>query len=274
MIIDFRLRPPYKTLGLDPLWIPERREGFNYHWRKGSSESIEMKSMELLIKEMDALGVDKGVVPVRIANGMKNEDLAELLKEYAGRFIGFIGVTPWEMEKAFADIQKHIIEGEATGVFIEPGMCTPKITADDEIIYPIYEKCQELNIPVLLSFGGFVGGKVDYNLPSMIDRVAVDFPNLIMIIGHAGWPYVVEMSYVAFNKPNVYLSPDIYAVDIPGSDGYIRAMNGFISEKMIFGSAYPAISLKDMIDAYKNMIDPEFYEQVMYKNAMKVLKLH
>lgn len=42
---------------------------------------------------------------------------------------------------------------------------------------------------------------------------------------------------------------------------------------MIFGSAYPVICMKDMVDAYKEMLAPEVYEQVMYENAARILKL-
>ena len=141
--------------------------------------------------------------------------------------------------------------GNATGIIIEHGFCNPPITANDGRNYPIYELCQRLNIPVTLSFGGFLGPDVDHNAPKMIDKVAADFPDLVFVLAHGGWPYVQEMAHIAFNRKNVYLSPDIYAVNVPGSTDYLGAMNYFIPEKMIFGSAYPVIGMKDMLNYYK-----------------------
>lgn len=273
MIIDFRVRPPYKSLGEGALWNLERRRSFAKRFGQGISSSIEEKSMDLLLQEMDELGIDKGVVQVRLSIGMKNEDLASLLKEYPSRFVGMIGVTPWEVETAFADIDKYIVHGTATGIIIEHGFCNPPITADDGRNYPIYELCQRLNIPVTLSFGGFLGPNVDHNTPKMIDKVAADFPDLVFILAHGGWPYVQEMAHVAFNRKNVYLSPDIYAVNVPGSTDYIGAMNYFIPEKMIFGSAYPVIGMKDMVDYYKEHLSKDVYDAIMYQNAAQILNL-
>ena len=273
MIIDFRVRPPYKSLGEGALWNLERRKSFAARFGKGISPSIEEKSMDLLIQEMDECGVDKGVVQVRLSIGMKNEDLASLLEEYPDRFIGMIGVTPWDVETALADIDKYVVNGNATGIIIEHGFCNPPITADDERNFPIYEMCQKLNIPVTLSFGGFLGPKVDHNAPPMIDTITEAFPDLVLILAHGGWPYVQEMAHTAFNHKNVYLSPDIYAVNVPGSVDYMAAMNYFIPEKMIFGSAYPVIGMKDMVDHYKEYLFPEVYAQIMYENAKKVLKI-
>ncbi len=273
MIIDFRVRPPYKSLGEGALWNLERRQSFAKRFGKEIAESTKQKSMELLLKEMDEAGVDKGVVQVRLSIGMKNDDLAALLQEYPHRFVGMIGVTPHDIQTAFADIERYIIKGEATGIIIEHGFCTPPLAADDGKNYPIYELCQRLNIPVTLSFGGFLGPTVDHNAPSMIDHIAADFPDLTLILAHGGWPYVQEMAHIAFNHKNVYLSPDIYAVNVPGSTDYLGAMNYFIPEKIIFGSAYPVIAIKDMTEHYKQMLSADVYEAVMYQNAAKVLKL-
>jgi len=273
MIIDFRVRPPYKSLGEGALWNIERRKWFSHKFGMGISPSIEQLSMDLLIKEMDEAGIEKGVVQVRLSIGMKNEDMMDLLQEYPGRFIGMIGVDPWKTEQAFADIEKFILNGPATGIIIEHGFCKPVITADDGRNYPIYELCQRKHIPVTLSFGGFLGPKVDTNAPHMIDQVAADFPDLTLVLAHGGWPYVQEMAHIAFNHKNLYLSPDIYAVNVPGSVDYLAAMNYFIPEKMIFGSAYPVIGMKDMVDYYKEKLSDEVYHQVMYQNAANILQL-
>lgn len=273
MIIDFRVRPPYKSLGQGALWNIERRKWFAHKFGQGISPSIEQLSMELLIKEMNEAGIDKGVVQIRLSIGMQNADLMDLLREYPDRFIGMIGVDPWQKEQAIEEIDRYILNGVAAGIIIEHGFCQPLVTADDAENYPIYDYCQHHNIPVTLSFGGFLGPKVDHNAPPMIDKVAADFPDLTIILAHGGWPYVQEMAHIAFNHKNLYLSPDIYAVNVPGSADYLAAMNYFVPEKMIFGSAYPVIAMKDMVNYYAEHLLPEVYDQVMYQNAAKILKL-
>lgn len=273
MIIDFRVRPPYKSLGEGALWNLERRLSFAARFGKGLSPSIEQRSMELFMQEMDEAGIERGVVQVRLSIGMKNADLIDLLQQYPERFSGMIGVDPWQIEQAFLDIRQYILNGPATGIIIEHGFCAPPIKANDVLNYPIYELCQKEQIPVTLSFGGFLGPTVDHNLPEMIDQVAAAFPELTLIIAHGGWPYVQEMAHIAFNRKRLYLSPDIYAVNVPGSVDYLAAMNYFVPEKMVFGSAYPVIALKDMVEYYQAHLSEAVYEQIMYQNAAEILRL-
>ena len=273
MIIDFRVRPPYKSLGEGALWDLPRRESFAARFGCGISASIRERSMDLFLAEMAAAGITQAVVQIRLSIGMQNADLAELLQQYPDKFIGMIGVDPWQREQAMTDIQRYVLEGPASGIIIEHGFCQPALGADCGINYPLYALCEEKQIPVTLSFGGFLGPTVEHNAPKLIDQVAADFPGLKLIIAHGGWPFVQEMAHIAFNRPNLYLSPDIYAVNVPGSSDYLAMMNYFVPEKMIFGSAYPVIAMGDMVRYYKDKLAPAVYEQIMYRNAARVLGL-
>ena len=57
--------------------------------------------------------------------------------------------------------------------------------------------------------------KIDYGRPIYLDEVACDFPDLIIVANHGGWPWVNEMIAVAWKHPNVFIemggiSPNIY----------------------------------------------------------------
>ncbi len=62
-------------------------------------------------------------------------------------------------------------------------------------LYPSYEKAQELKIPVMFHMGvkpPAEGCRLKYCRPTFIDDVVVDFPDLPIIIAHAGYPWVDE----------------------------------------------------------------------------------
>ena len=132
--------------------------------------------------------------------------------------------------------------------------------------------CQQHGIPVFLSFGGYVAPDLTYNSPFIIDRLALDFPSLKLVIAHGGWPFVTEICHVAFNRENVYLAPDLYTMNVPGNRDYLAAANYFIPEKFLFGTAYPCVSMQQAVDYYRNWgLRPEVLPKVMYQNAADVL---
>jgi predicted TIM-barrel fold metal-dependent hydrolase len=79
---------------------------------------------------------------------------------------------------------------------------------------------------------------------------------------------------VAFRRPNVYVSPDMYLFDLPGSDDYIKAAGSYLQDQFIYASAYPFTPLKDYAERFLTLpIKPEAMRKVLYDNAARLLKL-
>lgn len=145
--------------------------------------------------------------------------------------------------------------------------------ADDERLYSVYEKCKKHNIPLNLSFGGLFCAKQDYYNPVYLDHAAIMFPNLRIICGHGGWPYTTQICHVAYQRPNVYLSPDVYMMPLhPSYLDYVMAANHTLKEKILFGSAYPAFTPQDAIKLYTSLpLTEDALDHVLYWNAAKSL---
>ena len=77
---------------------------------------------------------------------------------------------------------------------------------DDRVLYPVYAKADELGLQVAVHTG--INYTVSYPIrndqPLQVDQVACDFPGLVLIACHAGWPWVTEMVAVLRKHPNVY----------------------------------------------------------------------
>lgn len=280
-IIDLRLRPPYKSFTTTAFYenynseanIQQRLEN---GWSE--SEAATKKSMDLMIKEMDENHVVYGVAIARESNwggAAKNSDLLGLLADYPNRFIGVPHLQYGAEKDPLKTIDEYVINGPCSAVYLEPGFRFEKhlMHANDERLYPIYEKCEHNNIPVLLQYGGGVNS-VEYFTPSDIYHIAEDFPKMKLAITHGGWPQVMPMIHQAFAHPNVYLATDIYFNGYPGSHDYVFAANSILKDKIMFGSSFPGFSLKDAVNLYLSSgLKEENLEKVLYKNAAKFFNL-
>lgn len=276
-IIDFRLRPPLKGyLDLVMYSKAERRDRLTRQHGMEPAASAQQQSMPMLLQEMDDAGVTQGVVMGRYSGlygSVSNQDVADIVRDYPGRFIGVGSVDPSNRRRAIQQIDEAIALG-LKGINLEPGTYAEPLLADDRRLYPIYAYCEDKNIPVTVMCGGSAGPDLSYTNPVHIDRVAGDFPDLRIAITHGAWPWVQEILHVAYRRTNVYVSPDQYLCNLPGMQDYLIAANGFLAERFLYGSSFPFIGVKIYHDWFKTLaIKPELLEGIYYKNAVRFLGL-
>lgn len=277
-IIDMRCRPPFLPyLDKNGMFDMLSKNPFgpcNFPQRFGmqAAQSVQEQSMERLFEEMDRAGEIIGMVSIRKnSRGYENEALMDLLLQYPKRFIGSCGVASDGGTDSISVIKKYAVEGPCKAVFIEPGF--EGIFMDDEKVFPIYEYCEQAQIPLMVSFGGFHGPTAEYCNAVHADPVASTFPDLKIALCHGGWPWVEAAIHLAFKAPNVYLSPDIYALHAAGGRNYLEAANYMLYDKFLYGSAYPCVDIEGSVAHYLANLRPEVTENIMYKNAAKFLNL-
>ena len=122
--------------------------------------------------------------------------------------------------------------------------------------------------------GGNAGPDTTYSSPEHIDRVARDFPNLVIVSAHGNWPWVSQIIHVCYRRPNIYLSPDMYLFGrLPGASDYINAANGFMADRFLFrvglsGTAGgPGGARIFEVSSLRN----RSYDRVLYTNAARLL---
>lgn len=273
-VIDFRVRPPYKNyLG----FFGEFQAGFAGQFGLPLAPSIKEKSEELFIKELDEAGIDIGVIPGRNLMGVTTDELFEFADRYPGRFYVFPNINALDTEKALEDIDKYVIHGKGKGIAIEPTFGPPELVHafNDERAFPVYEKLQENNIPLMITFSAFVSQHIDIRYTLELDLLAEKFPNLRIIVAHGGWPWFRETIAIAFRRKNVYLLPDIYANGVvPFSEDIKIAAQHLLPDQILFGTAYPiAPIVESAANAKKWDLTEDVKEKFFYKNAAKLLGL-
>jgi uncharacterized protein len=283
MVIDFRIRPPYKSflsLSMYRSGSPPKdsRHVSPFTWECGPVPSAEKRSIELLVSEMDEAGIGQAVVMGRQAGPkygfVSNDDVAELGRLYPGRFHLFGGVSLNDVPAAVAEVERVVGRMGFKGIAVDGGWSDPPVYPDDKRFYPIYAKCQELGAILSLSMSIFLGPDLSYVEPMRLQHIAADFPDLLIVVPHAGWPYVMEFLGVAFMYRNVWLAPDfyVYIPGMPGASQYVEAANFFMRDRFLFASSYPERPLKQTVEEFKRLpFRPEVLEKALYKNAEWIL---
>jgi uncharacterized protein len=287
MIVDMRLRPPLPSFVRSTIF--EKAEVGSYRpTRSGFSRppSAEQRSMPLLLSEMDQAGVQVGVIMGRYSaeplGCIPNDELAACVQEHPDRFVAWAGLDlSWPMDDCLREIDRCLRIPGFKGVSIEPSVSRePSMrVADDRRLYPIYEECQRRDIPVSITLSAIlqVSARAPYQdaNPMQVYQVALDFPKLDIHVAHAGWPCVTEMIGVAFACPRVWVSPDQYLIEqIPGADQYVLAANHYFADRTLFGSAYPAKPLDEIVAAYRRWPwAPGVESRVLGENALRLMRM-
>ncbi|MFN0163385.1 MAG: amidohydrolase family protein [Burkholderiales bacterium] len=289
-IIDFRLRPPtgpYRTF-----FTPNVVGAVNRILGHGVPRSYtistepyphaEDRAIRAVLDEMDSVGVRLGVmngrhsvnrpVPVHI----EDADLAALQARTDGRVLGLAGVNlDKPIPEIVAALDRAVKELGLIGVCMEPGLARTPMYADDERLFPIYEKVVELKVPLLFMSGPLAGPDISHTDPVRFDRVARRYSTMPVILGHGCYPYVTEAIALAFKSEvtglmNVFLSPDVYMF-APGGQAYVEGVN-WLPNRFIFASAYSFCGVDTAVrDTLKLAINDDALDSYMYRNALSLL---
>jgi predicted TIM-barrel fold metal-dependent hydrolase len=282
-IIDMRLRPPLKS------WVKTAQftEGTAYYpTRHGfpRPKSVKTQAMQDLLDEMDEARITWGVIMGRQSapphGSVPNDEITEAISKHPQRFVGLAGIDLRDIERGVKEIERTSKIKGYVGASIEPGATFEAMYSDDRRLYPLYERCQELDLPMSITLSGYlaamVGHDLSYGSPTPVYKVARDFPKLKIIVSHAAWPNIMPMMEVAFIRENVYVSPDLYmnGVNTPGAQEYIKAAKFFLGDRLLFGTAYPSRPLKESVEAFLEWDLPaELQEKILYRNAARLLRI-
>ena len=126
-----------------------------------------------------------------------NALVAALAERHPQRFIPFAGIDILQGMKAVRELEHWVCDRGFRGLSLRPFMI--KLPADDRRYYPFYAKCVELGIPLSIhtSANWTTVSVSDLGHPRHIDVVAADFPELKIIMSHAGYPWVLEAVLLA-----------------------------------------------------------------------------
>jgi predicted TIM-barrel fold metal-dependent hydrolase len=241
-------------------------------------------SVEQLLGRMDEARVDIALIPATKAGSWRMRDswslpyerVAEVCSAHPERFRGLAGVDPTLGMRGLRELEHAVRDLRFVGAHLYPHWF--ELSPDHALYYPIYSKCCELDIPIMVQVGQCLRYGSTHTFPSVgrpitLDRVACDFPELRLIGMHIGYPWTEEMISMAYKHPNVYIGSDAYAPKY-WPDSFRHFLNSWGSEKVLFGTDFPVIDIvraRSEIDAMQ--LRPESSARLLRANALRVFNL-
>ena len=225
----------------------------------GDNDPQEFFSTPSLITALDEAGVDIGVLlPLRAESygwRVTNEYIAERVAEAPERLLGFACVSP-NTHDAVRELRFAIENLRLKGLKLHPPM--QMFDPGDPVCFPIYEALQHYGLPVLFHTGSGPSQLSDrYSNPHLVDEVAVHFPDLKIIMAHAGRFWYQETLTMMRRHPNIHI--DISA-NVGKATGYglllalLVAVKEVVGEvdRVLFASDYPWYTPKLMLDLLRD----------------------
>jgi len=172
-----------------------------------------------------------------------NEIVAAIAARHPDRFLPFAGADIMRGQEALRDFEQWVRVRGFRGLSLRPFMIG--LPADDRHYYPFYAKCVELGVPLSIhtSANWTTGAINDLGHPRHLDPVARDFPELRIIMSHAGYPWVLEAVLLAWKYEHVYLElaahrPRYLAEPGTGWEPLLRFGQSTIADKVLFGTGW------------------------------------
>jgi predicted TIM-barrel fold metal-dependent hydrolase len=209
-----------------------------------------------------------------------NEEVAESCAAHPGVLVPFASVDPHKGRAGVREARRLVTEYGVRGFKFHPSL--QGFSPDDRMAYPLYEAIEELGVPALLHTSqtgigaGVPGGggiRLKHSDPMLVDDVAVDFPELRIVLAHPSFPWQDEALAVAVHKPHVYIglsgwSPKYFPPQL------VRYANTLLKDTVLFGSDYPVITPDRRLADFAALdIKPEVRPRILKENAARLLAL-
>ena len=241
-------------------------------------------SVEDYLGRMDRAGIERSLLiavragDINVKGGFElpYERVAEVCRQHPERFSGLAGIDPFRGMQQVYDLEHAVRELGFVGAHLYPHWCG--LPPDDAKYYPIYSKCCELDIPIMMQVGHNLVYSRERRLPSVgrpicLDQVAIDFPELKLIGIHIGIPWTDEMISMCWKHENVYTAGDAYAPKY-WPDSFVHYANSYGRHKVMFGTDWPVIDPERAVAEIDELgFRDEAKQMLMRDNALRVFKL-
>ncbi|MDL0431748.1 amidohydrolase family protein [Marinobacter sp. TBZ242] len=268
MIIDAWAQHPTLRHSQDPIFESLRR------WTKIPLPTAELP-VRTTLEMMDQAGVDRSLICAWFAprNVMiSNDEVAGFVAEAPERLIGVGSVDISKPMEAVREVRRCINELGFKAIRILPWLW--EVPPTDRRFYPVYAACCDLGVPFCTQIG-HTGPLMpsEVGRPIYLDQVALDFPELVIVGGHIGYPWTDEAIAVATKHENVYIDTSAYTTK-RYPQALIEFMRGHGRSKVLFGTNYPMITPAKALENLDELsLDDEARQLFLSGNACRIFNL-
>jgi predicted TIM-barrel fold metal-dependent hydrolase len=204
---------------------------------------------------------------------IENDEVAAAVARAPARFRGVAAVDLARPMAAVREIERAVDELGFVAVRVVPWLWN--LPPDDRRYYPIYVACVELGVPFCTQIGhtgplcpSESGRPIPY-----LDHVLLEFPELTVVGGHVGFPWVDEAISLAMKYPRFFIDTSAYALHrLPPA--LVAYMRGPGRKRVLFGTNWPMLSPARCLEGLADLgLDEEATRLFLSENARRVFNL-
>jgi uncharacterized protein len=228
------------------------------------------------VKQLEQAGIVRAV-----PFGAPNDEVAGLLRAFPDRFIGLARISGLAGMRGVRELEQRVREQHFRALGVSA--LVDGIPASDRRFYPLYAKAVELDIPVRIYSAMNYATDRPYDLghPRHLDQVAIDFPELTIIGGLGGWPWVNEMVALVRRHPKLHLDTSAHRAKYLGQRGsgwemLLQFGNTLIQDKVLVGLSAGLVGQphETLIEEYLALpLKDTVKEKWLYTNAARLFRL-
>ena len=209
-----------------------------------------------------------------------NSHVVEGARRHHDVLIPFASIDPRRGADGLREAEELLDAGDVKGFKFHPNI--QQFDPNDRVAYPLYGVIESHGSIALFHTGhsgigaGLPGGgglRLKHGNPMLIDDVAVDFPEMKIVMAHPSFPWQDEALSIALHKPQVH-------IDLSGwtpkrfPPQLVSYMKGPLKGQMLFGSDYPLITPDRWIEDFRTLeVDETVERKILKENAIALLGL-
>jgi uncharacterized protein len=225
----------------------------------GAGEELEAyaRSPEKFLRYLDRCGIERAVLVNYVAPEIvgytteANEFVSDYCRADPRRLLAVGSVLPTHPDPA-AEVERLVRKLGIRALKLHP---PHQLFAPNEYVHgrapglrAIYATCEQLGIPVIVHTGTsvFPGARNRFADPMLVEDVAIDFPNLTIVLAHGGRPlWMDHATFLVRRFPNVFL--ELSSVPPAKLLEYFPNLPK-LADKSLFGSDWPGPGVKDIAE--------------------------
>jgi len=226
--------------------------------------------VSVTLREMDRYGIEIGLIAVA------DETSRRALKLHPDRFVPSGNISdPNDVTGTVRQMRREHEEFGIRAVGAFPSGTFPQVAIDDPKMYPVYQTCVDLDIPIFCC-AGVPGPRLKFAPQEVarIDTVMYDFPELVFVTRHGCEPWEQLAAKLMLKWPNLYYSTSAFAPKY-----YPKAIIDYANtrgaDKIVYGGYFPmGLTLERIFTdmphvPFKDHVWPKFLSE----NARRLLKV-
>ena len=212
-------------------------------WTDQQSGSL-VPSVQSTLEAMDAAGVAVALLSAWYGPDgdlISNEEVAAQVAAAPGRFRGLASADLNHPAAAVREIRRWVDGTTFVGVRVVPWLWN--LPPNDRRYYPIYTACVDAGVPLCTQIGhtGPLKRSETGRLIPYLEDVLLDFPELVIVGGHVGFPWLDELVTLTVKFPNFFVDTSAYALHrLPPA--FVAWMKGMGQDRAMFGTNWPMLS--------------------------------